>query len=144
MFKPLEGIKVLDFTHVLAGPACSYYLGLLGADVIKVESVLKGDAMRHRGGTYNEGNLIGMSTPYLTQASGKRSIAIDINTKKGFEIFEKLIENSDILVENHLPITLKNLGLTSVYFKKLMINLFIVLLQAMEDREIKKMYQHMM
>ena len=83
----LNGIKVLDFTHVLAGPACSYYLGLLGADVIKVESVLKGDAMRHRGGTYNEGNLIGMSTPYLTQASGKRSIAIDINTKKGFEIW---------------------------------------------------------
>ena len=119
MFKPLEGIKVLDFTHVLAGPACSYYLGLLGADVIKVESVLKGDAMRHRGGTYNEGNLIGMSTPYLTQASGKRSISIDINTKKGFEIFEKLIENSDILVENHLPITLTNLGLTSVYFKKI-------------------------
>jgi len=119
MFKPLEGIKVVDFTHVLAGPACSYYLGLLGADVIKVESVSKGDAMRHRGGTYDEGNLIGMSTPYLTQASGKRSIAIDINTDKGLEIFEKLIKNSDILVENHLPTTLKNLGLTSDYFNKI-------------------------
>ena len=57
MFKPLEGIQVLDFTHVLAGPACSYYLALLGANVIKVESVFKGDAMRHRGGTYEEGKF---------------------------------------------------------------------------------------
>ena len=116
MFKPLEGIKVLDFTHVLAGPACSYYLALLGADVIKVESVFKGDAMRHRGGTYEEGNLIGMSSPYLTQASGKRSIAIDISKKEGFEIFEKLLKISDVLVENHLPITLDKLGLTPDYF----------------------------
>ena len=116
MFKPLEGIQVLDFTHVLAGPACSYYLALLGANVIKVESVFKGDAMRHRGGTYEEGNLVGMSTPYLTQASGKRSIAIDISKKEGFEIFEKLLKISDVLVENHLPITLDKLGLTPDYF----------------------------
>ena len=116
MFKPLEGIQVLDFTHVLAGPACSYYLALLGANVIKVESVIKGDAMRHRGGTYEERNLIGMSTPYLTQASGKRSIAIDISKKEGFEIFEKLLKISDVLVENHLPITLDKLGLTPDYF----------------------------
>ena len=90
MFNPLRGIKVLDFTHVLAGPACSYYLGLLGADIIKVESVSKGDSMRHRGGTFIEGNSKGMSTSFLTQASGKRSIALDINTKEGKKIFGKL------------------------------------------------------
>jgi len=48
---PFTGLIVVDFTHVLAGPACSYYLGLLGAKVIKVESSKKGDAIRHRGGT---------------------------------------------------------------------------------------------
>ena len=45
---PFEGLLVIDFTHVLAGPACAYYLGLLGAEVIKVESEHKGDAIRHR------------------------------------------------------------------------------------------------
>ena len=89
MFNPLKGIKVIDFTHVLAGPACSYYLGLLGADVIKIESVKKGDAMRYRGGTSEPGNLVGMSTSFLTQAAGKRSIALDISSPKGFAIFVK-------------------------------------------------------
>ena len=117
MFNPLRGIKVLDFTHVLAGPACSYYLGLLGADIIKVESVSKGDSMRHRGGTFIEGNSKGMSTSFLTQASGKRSIALDINTKEGKKIFGKLLECSDVLVENHRPNTLKKIGITSDYIK---------------------------
>ena len=117
MFNPLRGIKVLDFTHVLAGPACSYYLGLLGADIIKVESVSKGDSMRHRGGTFIEGNSKGMSTSFLTQASGKRSIALDINTKEGKKIFGKLLESSDVLVENHRPKTLKKIGITSDYIK---------------------------
>ena len=49
--QPFNTLFVVDFTHVLAGPACSYYLGLLGADVIKIESPDKGDAIRHRGGT---------------------------------------------------------------------------------------------
>ena len=116
--KPLKGVKVLDFTHVLAGPACAYYLGLLGADIIKVESVLKGDAMRHRGGTSEKMSAKGMSTAYMTQASGKRSIALDIDTNEGFIIFEKILKNSDVLVENHRPETLQKLGLTSTYFNK--------------------------
>ena len=52
--------------------------------------------MRHRGGTFIEGNLKGMSTSFLTQASGKRSIALDINTKEGKKIFGKLLECSDV------------------------------------------------
>ena len=113
MYDPLKGIKVIDFTHVLAGPACSYYLGLLGADVIKIESVTKGDAMRYRGGTSEIGNLMGMSTSFLTQAAGKRSIALNIASQKGFAIFEKLLKNTDVLVENHKPTTLKKLGINS-------------------------------
>ena len=119
MFDPLKGIKVIDFTHVLAGPACSYYLGLLGADVIKIESVTKGDAMRYRGGTSEVGSLKGMSTSFLTQAAGKRSIALNIASKEGFEIFEKLLKNADVLVENHKPTTLNKLGINSDYISKL-------------------------
>ena len=115
MYDPLKGIKVIDFTHVLAGPACSYYLGLLGADVIKIESVTKGDAMRYRGGTSEVGSLKGMSTSFLTQAAGKRSIALNIASKEGFEIFEKLLKNADVLVENHKPTTLNKLGINSDY-----------------------------
>jgi crotonobetainyl-CoA:carnitine CoA-transferase CaiB-like acyl-CoA transferase len=118
MYDPLKGIKVIDFTHVLAGPACSYYLGLLGADVIKIESVTKGDAMRYRGGTSEIGNLTGMSTSFLTQAAGKRSIALNVASKEGFKIFEKLLKNADVLVENHKPTTLNKLGINSDYISR--------------------------
>lgn len=69
--KPFDGVLVIDFTHVLAGPACAYYLGLLGARIIKVESQGKGDAIRHRGGTDQDAAAAGMSTSYLTQGAGK-------------------------------------------------------------------------
>lgn len=108
---PFEDILVVDFTHVLAGPACAYYLGLLGADVIKVESSSKGDAIRHRGGTDAEAAKQGMSTSYLTQAAGKKSIAIDLETPEGLSMFHRLLERADVFVENHVPETMKRLGL---------------------------------
>lgn len=108
---PFEGLLVVDFTHVLAGPACSYYLGLLGADVIKVESATKGDAIRHRGGTDSEGAKAGMSTSYLTQAAGKRSIAMDLESAQGINQFHQLLSRADVLVENHIPKTMQRLGL---------------------------------
>jgi len=108
---PFAGLFVVDFTHVLAGPACSYYLGLLGADVVKVESVDKGDAIRHRGGTDAEAANTGMSTSYLTQAAGKRSIALDLATEDGLNRFHQLLEKADVLVENHIPATLRRLKL---------------------------------
>ena len=80
---PFTGLVVIDFTHVLAGPACSHYLGLLGAKVIKVESPQKGDAIRHRGGTDSEAAASGMSTSYLTQGGGKSSITLDLETEAG-------------------------------------------------------------
>jgi crotonobetainyl-CoA:carnitine CoA-transferase CaiB-like acyl-CoA transferase len=108
---PFKGLLVVDFTHVLAGPACSYYLGLLGADVIKVESETKGDAIRHRGGTDSEAAAAGMSTSYLTQAAGKRSIALDLASPEGSDQFHHLLARADILVENHVPATLQHLQL---------------------------------
>ncbi len=108
---PFKNLLVIDFTHVLAGPACSYYLGLLGADVIKVESTTKGDAIRHRGGTDAESAKAGMSTSYLTQGAGKKSIALDLESAEGIEKFHQLLARADILVENHVPKTMLRLGL---------------------------------
>ncbi|MEL6689165.1 MAG: CoA transferase [Pseudomonadota bacterium] len=108
---PLDGLLVIDFTHVLAGPACSYYLGLLGAEVIKVESASKGDAIRHRGGTSPEAAEMAMSTSYLTQGAGKSSVALDLESDEGQATLHGLLARADIFVENHLPQTMKRLGL---------------------------------
>ncbi|MEM7256929.1 MAG: CoA transferase [Pseudomonadota bacterium] len=108
---PFSGLLVVDFTHVLAGPACSYYLGLLGAEVIKVESAVRGDAIRHRGGTDAAAAKAGMSTSYLTQGAGKRSLALDLQSPNGLEQFHRLLSRADVLVENHIPETMQKLQL---------------------------------
>ena len=108
---PLAGVRVIDFTHVLAGPACAYQLGLMGAEVIKLERPGRGDAMRHRGGTDRARAAAGMSTAYLAQAAGKRSVALDLETSHGRAAMEGLLAGADVLVENHRPSTLARLGL---------------------------------
>lgn len=118
MPSPLEGIKVIDFTHVLAGPACSYFLGLLGAEVIKVERIERGDAMRHRGGSDAERADNGMSTAFLAQGAGKQSIALDLSTDKGRAVMARLLTNADIFVENHLPETMQPFGLDEATIRK--------------------------
>lgn len=110
--KPLQGVRVIDFTHVLAGPACSYYLSLLGADVIKVESPNVGDCMRHRGGSDRELAAEAMSTAYITQGSGKRSIAVDLNHSEGLAVMKLLLQDADVFVENHRPSTMQRLRLS--------------------------------
>ncbi|MBT6095706.1 MAG: CoA transferase [Rhodospirillaceae bacterium] len=108
---PLRGIRVVDFTHVLAGPACTYFLASLGADVIKVETVGRGDCTRSRGGTDAERAAAEMSTPYLTQGGGKRSLAVDLSSPKGHEIMSRLLAKADVFVENHRPSMLEALKL---------------------------------
>ncbi len=108
---PLAGIRVVDFTHVLAGPACAYFLASLGADVIKVESIGRGDSTRGRGGTDAERASQNMSTSYLTQGGGKRSLAIDIAQPQGYAVMVRLLEEADVFVENHRPSTLERLKL---------------------------------
>ncbi|MEM8803987.1 MAG: CoA transferase [Pseudomonadota bacterium] len=109
--KPFEGLRVIDFTHVLAGPACAYYLGLLGAEVIKVEHPERGDAIRHRGGTDKDAAARGMSTSYMTQGAGKASVTLDLETDAGLAAFHQLLASADVLVENHVPETMRRLGL---------------------------------
>ncbi|MGR3539815.1 MAG: CaiB/BaiF CoA transferase family protein [Hasllibacter sp.] len=108
---PLAGVRVVDFTHVLAGPACAYQLALLGADVVKVERPGRGDAMRHRGGTDPERAARGESTAYLTQSAHKRSAILDLDQPEGRAAMEALLAGADVLVENHRPSTLRRMGL---------------------------------
>jgi CoA:oxalate CoA-transferase len=95
-----SGIRVLDITRVLAGPYASYQLALLGAEVIKIEPVKKGESTRWR----SEGDAklgdIGMSPSFLTQGANKSSLTLNLDSKEGQEIFLKLAATADVIVEN--------------------------------------------
>jgi crotonobetainyl-CoA:carnitine CoA-transferase CaiB-like acyl-CoA transferase len=110
MARPFEGIRIIDITHVLAGPFAAYQLGLLGADVIKVEQ--PGDPDQSRGsGSDSALNHTHMGTGFLTQASNKRSITLDLKTEAGRDILRKLVRTADVLVENYRPGAFEALGL---------------------------------
>ena len=98
--KPLEGIKVLDLTHAVSGPTCTYHLRLLGADVIKVEKPVVGDDMRHY--TMHAG-LENMSGPFIAYNSGKRSITLDFKNPESRKIIDRLLDQADVVVENFRP-----------------------------------------
>jgi crotonobetainyl-CoA:carnitine CoA-transferase CaiB-like acyl-CoA transferase len=108
--RPFEGIRVIDITHVLAGPFATYQLAVLGADVIKVEH--PDDPDQSRGvGTDKELNRQNMGTAFLTQASNKRSITLDLKREKDRDILKKLVATADIFVENYRPGAFEALGL---------------------------------
>jgi crotonobetainyl-CoA:carnitine CoA-transferase CaiB-like acyl-CoA transferase len=106
---PLSGLKVLDLTHVLAGPYCTYQLGLLGAEVIKIESP-RGDMTRPWGGD-PEQIAMGLGTGFISQNAGKKSVVIDITTERGALLVSELAKGVDIFVENYRPGTMKDHGL---------------------------------
>jgi len=108
--RPFEGIRVIDATHVLAGPFATYQLAILGADVIKVEH--PDDPDQSRGvGTDKELNRRNMGTAFLTQASNKRSITLDLIQEKDRSILKKLVVTADVFVENYRPGAFEALGL---------------------------------
>jgi crotonobetainyl-CoA:carnitine CoA-transferase CaiB-like acyl-CoA transferase len=110
MTRPFEGIRIIDVTHVLAGPFAAYQLGLMGADVIKVEHPDDPDQSRDSGSD-NELNHAGMGTGFLTQGSNKRAITLNLKTGQGREILKKLVATADVLVENYRPGAFEALGL---------------------------------
>ena len=89
MSKPFTGVKILDFTRVLAGPYGSYQLALLGADVIKVES-REGDDMRF-GNRANDWEKRGLAAPWVAVNAGKRSITLDLKQPKAIEAIKRLV-----------------------------------------------------
>jgi formyl-CoA transferase len=104
--QPLNGIRVLDLSRVLAGPYCTMVLGDLGADVVKVESP-EGDETRGWGPPFAEGE----SAYYLCVNRNKRSIVVDFKTDDGYRTIHELIKQSDVLVENFRPGTLARFSL---------------------------------
>jgi CoA:oxalate CoA-transferase len=98
--RPFTGVKVLDLTRVLAGPFCAYQLGLMGADVIKIEKPGRGETVRWRADNDPEYGKRGMSLGFLTQSANKRFITIDLDTPEGREIFLKLAIDCDVIVQN--------------------------------------------
>jgi crotonobetainyl-CoA:carnitine CoA-transferase CaiB-like acyl-CoA transferase len=108
--RPFEGIRVIDCTHVLAGPFATYQLAVLGADVIKVEDPNDPDQSRG-GGTDKALNRRNMGTAFLTQASNKRSIALDLKTAADREVLKSLVATADVFVENYRPGAFEALGL---------------------------------
>jgi crotonobetainyl-CoA:carnitine CoA-transferase CaiB-like acyl-CoA transferase len=110
MTRPFEGIRIIDITHVLAGPFAAYQLAVLGADVIKVEAPDDPDQSRDSG-TDRALNHAFMGTSFLTQGSNKRAITLDLKTEAGREILKKLVAKSDVLVQNYRPGAFEALGL---------------------------------
>ena len=105
---PLSGIKVIDFTGVQAGPACTQLMAWYGADVLKVERINGGDVTR---GQLRD--IPDVDALYFTQLnSNKRSLAINTKTPQGKDVMEKLIREADVLVENFAPGAMDRMGLS--------------------------------
>jgi formyl-CoA transferase len=113
--RALEGVKILDFTHVQSGPTCTQLLAYMGADVIKVERPGVGDITRTQ-----LRDVKGADSLYFTMLNGsKRSITIDSKHPKGREILDRLVVECDVLVENFAPGALDRMGLTWEHIHKL-------------------------
>src|SRR5262245_56083283 len=109
--RPFEGIRVIDVTHVLAGPFAAYQLALLGADVIKVDDPNEPDQSRESGADHALNRAM-MGTGFLTQGSNKRAIALNLKTEGGREALKRLVTDwADVLVENYRPGAFTALGL---------------------------------
>ena len=110
---PLEGIKILDLTSMVSGPMGAMILADQGAEVIKVEP-LAGDQLRHMAATHN-----GVNAPFYSCNRGKKSLAIDLKSKEGKEILNKLVEQSDVFMQNFRPGTIERMGFGYEELKKI-------------------------
>ncbi|AQZ61300.1 L-carnitine dehydratase/bile acid-inducible protein F [[Actinomadura] parvosata subsp. kistnae] len=106
---PLDGVKVVDLTNVLAGPYCSYQLMLFGAEVFKVELPGTGDLAR-RLGPDPELNQAGTGASFLAQNAGKKSVELDLKSPAGRAAFESMLAGADVLLENFRAGVLARLG----------------------------------
>lgn len=106
MTQPLAGVRVADFSHVMAGPFASHLLRLMGAEVIKIESV-RGDQFRNYG---SNREMRGMAPAFIAANVGKKSIALDLKDAGDRDIARRIVAKSDVLLENFRPGTIGRLG----------------------------------
>src|SRR5580658_5830435 len=92
---PLEGLKIIDLSHIMAGPACSMLLADMGADVIKVEKIPGGDDSRRM----VPPTLAGESAAFLMMNRNKRGIALNLKTEAGRKVLSRLLKDADVLIE---------------------------------------------
>lgn len=116
---PLEGVRVLDLSRVLAGPYATMILGDLGADVLKVEHPGRGDDTRHWGPPFAGEGEARESAYFLSINRNKRSVAVDLKTPEGLEKIKGLAAEADVVIENMRRGTLDGLGLGYDVLKKL-------------------------
>ena len=114
---PLHGVRVLDLTNVLAGPFACHQLVHLGAEVIKVEAVGRGDLARNLGAD-PELSAKGMGISFLAQNAGKTSLTLNLKDPRGKDILRQLVKDTDVLVENYRPGVMDRLGLGYARLKK--------------------------
>lgn len=114
MRKPLEHVKVLDFTRVLAGPYCTMILANMGAEIIKIERQGSGDDSRSYGPFIN-----GQSAYFISINRGKKSISLDLKSSKAIELIKELVKEVDVVAENFRPGTMEKLGLDYEELRKM-------------------------
>ena len=111
---PLDGIRVIDLTRILAGPFCTQLLADLGADVIKIESPEGGDPLREQGVKVD-----GLSWYFASFNRNKRSVVLDLRAPEGLAALVDLLTTADVLVENFRPDVLDKMGLTQARLKEI-------------------------
>ncbi len=109
---PLAGVQVLDLTNVLAGPFACHQLAHMGADVLKIEAVGRGDLARNLGADPDL-SAKGMGVSFLAQNAGKRSMTLNLKSDAGKQVLKRLVRSADVLVENFRPGVMDRLGLGS-------------------------------
>jgi crotonobetainyl-CoA:carnitine CoA-transferase CaiB-like acyl-CoA transferase len=114
----LAGVRVLDLTNVLSGPFCTLNLALLGAEVIKIENPKGGDLARKLGNVPALNQQL-MGTSFLAQNANKKSITLNLKSEEGKAIFERLVAEADVVVENFRPEVMSRLGLGHAALSKI-------------------------
>ena len=129
MTKPLDGIRIIDFTHVQAGPACTQLLAWYGADVIKVERPCSGDVTRSQLRDIPDADAL-----YFTMLNGnKRSLTLDTKTPEGKAVLEKMIKTSDVMVENFGPGALDRMGFSWARIQELNPKMILASVKGFSD-----------
>ena len=105
---PLEGLRVVDFSHFLAGPFATLILADMGAEVLKIEAPQTGDDLRRYPPTHPQ---LDQGAPFMWANRGKHSVAIDLKSPAGLSLVWDLIDKADVLVENFRPGVMARLGL---------------------------------